>query len=403
MMDMKQKLQETYTPDKDGRRKKVVIALGGGLNSYVTAYLLKIQKYDLIAVTVAVSWDDFKGDPSSSLSCFLKQTDLESIRDFCHQLGIPHLIIKSIDDFKEVVVGNWVGSKMTGIFSDPCWNCHELRMKLLFQKTIELEAHSLATGHMGKIFKHEAHGTAYVHSSNDEASDQSSLLSRLPVEILNKLMLPLSDLHQNEINKLAENFGVEQNLKKLKGIKCFDSDKSTQEYLESNIPEKYRQPGEIIGPEQAEFGEHQGIFHYSFGQSITLPGTKGSEDWKFRKAFFKERRLEIAREDYFIRNKLFLNECIISAETSWMEPFKAVIKIHESDFIECFIYPKNFSSAVIELEAPAYVLEGAIVSVFKKKGKGAKLLFTGKARYIAEPPAQEEGSQIVKVDYSRNF
>jgi tRNA U34 2-thiouridine synthase MnmA/TrmU len=402
-MDMKQKLQETYMPDKDARRKKVVVALGGGLNSYVTAYLLKIQKYDLVGVTVAVNWDDFKGDPSGSLSCFLKQPELDSIRDFCHQLGIPHIIIKSVDDFKELVVGNWVGARMTGVYSNPCWNCHELRMKLLYQKAIELEAQSLATGHMGKIFKHEAHGSASVHASNDEINDQSALLSRLPHDILNKLMLPLSDLHQNEILKLGENFGLQSQLKKLTFNKCFVADKSSEEYLQSNIPNKYQQPGQIIGPEQAEFGEHQGIFHYSFGQSVLLSTAKGNEDWKFRKSFFKEGRLEVAKADYFIRNKLFLNECIISAETSWIEPFKAVIKINESDPIDCFIYPKNFSSAVVELEASVSVFEGTIVSIFKKKGKGAKVLLTGKVRYVAGPPTAEEGSEIVKVDYSRNF
>ena len=73
------------------------------------------------------------------------------------------------------------------------------------------------------------------------------------------------------------------------------------------------------------------------------------------------------------------------------------------EFIECLIYPKNISCAVIELEEAHFILEGSIVSILKKKGKNSKVFLTGKVRYIPEVAVIEEGSEGVKVNYSSDF
>lgn len=112
-MDMKKKLEDTYMPDKDARKKRVVVGLSGSINSLVTAYLLKLQKFDLIGVTVALGWDEFEGNSDNVLSCHLNSAGLENIRQFCHQLGIPHFVVKGSDEFKEEVVERWMASRVT--------------------------------------------------------------------------------------------------------------------------------------------------------------------------------------------------------------------------------------------------------------------------------------------------
>jgi tRNA-specific 2-thiouridylase len=113
-------------------------------------------------------------------------------------------VVKGSDEFKEEVVDSWMSARLSGVKSNHCLSCHELRMRLLYQKMLDLDAQGMATGHMAKIFKNAVNNTVYVHSSNDEEHDQSSLLSRLPHEVLNKLILPLSDLQQKEIEKLRQ-------------------------------------------------------------------------------------------------------------------------------------------------------------------------------------------------------
>jgi tRNA-specific 2-thiouridylase len=402
-MDMKKKLQDTYLPEQEGRKSKVVIALSGGLNSFVSAYLLKIQKYDLIAVTVSLKWEDFTSDSSEVVSCHLKPTELEHIRTFCHQLGIPHFLVKASEEFKEEVVESWMGARMTGTKSNPCWNCHELRLRVLHKKMKELDAQWLATGHMAKLLNQDAQGRVLVSSSNDEVNDQSPLLSRLPHEILEKLMLPLSDLQQKEVDKLGENFGLHSHPKNIKVHECFTPSAETEKYLQHHIPSKYLRSGELIGPEKVAVGEHKGIHHYQYGDPISFLGQRQNEINRLSKFSLKEKKVEYAKQEYFVRKSLFLNACNISDETPWHEPMKGFLKLMNGEFIECLIYPKNISCAVIELEEAHFILEGSIVSILKKKGKNSKVFLTGKVRYIPEVAVIEEGSEGVKVNYSSDF
>jgi tRNA-specific 2-thiouridylase len=403
-MDMSKKIQETYLPERESRKSRIVIGLSGGLNSMVVAYLLKIQKYDLMGVTISMNWDNYPGQVENSLSCHLSTIQIDKIKDFCHQLGIPHFVVKGSDEFKDVVIDSWMSSRLTGTKSNHCLNCHELRMKLLYQKMVELEAQGLATGHMAKIFKHEAHGSVYVHSSNDEASDQSTLLSRLPHDILNKLILPLSDLQQKEIDKLAENFGISHQLKKVNFLSCIDSDKDSLNYLELNVPKRYKDSGEVVaGVDKAPAGDHQGVYQFTYAQDLPVQGQRQNEVFKLTKYHFKEKKIEVLKSDFFQRKKIFLNHCRLSDETPWHEPLSGFIKLDSGDFVSCFIYPKNNSSALVELERPEYILEGEIVTLFRKKGKNAKVFLTGQVRYVQEEPQLEEGNERAKVDYSRDY
>lgn len=402
---MKKKLDETYLPDKEGRKKRLIVGLSGGLNSFVSAYLLKIQKYDLIAVTVMINWENYKSDASNVLSCQLDQSKVDSIKEFCHQLGIPHFAVKASEEFKDLVVDSWAASRMSGTKPNPCWSCHELRMNILHHKMREFDAQGIATGHLAKIFRQESHHSVYVHTSNDEANDQSNILSRLPHEILSSLMLPLSDLQQKEISKLAENFGLSAMTKKIKMHECFDNKTLDPEYLAQNVSAKYLKPGELVDNDKGTSTDHEGIHHHQYGEVYSVSQQRQGEPLMISKYSFQDHRIEVAKPDVFRKQKIFLNACKISEETPWFEPLKAVVKIGETDFADCWVYPKNMASAVVEMEAPHLILEGDIVTVLKKRGKNAKVYLTGKARYIIEEKqqVQEEGKPRVKTDYSIDF
>lgn len=405
LMDMKKKLDNAYNPDKQGQKEKIVIGLSGGIDSYVTAYLLKIQKYELIGVTVANNWDDFTGDGSKIFSCHTDQNKLEEMKEFCHKIGIPLHIIKASNEFKESVVEPWLADKAMGKFPKPCWNCHELRMKLIYEKMVEVGAKHIATGHFAKLFHHESHGTVFVHTSNDELHDQSALLSRVPHEILNSLILPLSDLSKKEVLKLAENFGLTEDNKKIPIHQCLKWNEELAALVAKKMPKKYLKEGEISSSDGMEsFGQHEGVQSHTLGEEIEYRDSGKPKKAIFGHFSFSEKKMVMYDPSFFIRDKFLLTKCHISEEVSFIEPVKGYVIFSQDEMIECWIHPKPLSSVFVELLEKHKLLNGQILGVVKKKGKNSKLFLTGEVQMLPPDPEIPEGEQSVpKVNYCLDF
>jgi tRNA U34 2-thiouridine synthase MnmA/TrmU len=404
-MDMQKKLEEAYVPDKKSRKEKVVIALSGGLDSYVMAYLLKIQKYELIGVTVINSWDNYSGDAGQILSCHLGQEKLNEIKDFCHKLGISHHVIKELSQFKEEVVESWMADKVLGKYPTPCWNCHELRMKILHQAMVDMGAKHLATGHFAKIFHNESHGSVFVHTSNDEDNDQASFLSRLPHDVLNSLILPLSDLTKKEVIKLAENFGLIEHESKIKVHQCFKWNDEIEKIFETKIPKKFRKEGDITGPDKlVSYGQHNGVHFHSVGESFHLREQGRQVNGYFGEFSYLDKRIVVVKEDFFMRDRLLLINCRFSEEVSWLGPIKGFLLIDGKTFLDCWIHPKTLSTVYLELSEEHKFINGMVLAVLKKKGKNSKVYLTGEVQLLPPTPVDEDGNKdIPKINYGIDF
>jgi tRNA U34 2-thiouridine synthase MnmA/TrmU len=396
-MDQRNKLKDTYMPERKTQGELVVVGLSGGIKSMVAASLLKIQKYDLVAVTVVNSWEDFGGDEKSVLSCAFSEEKKEKIKYFCHHLGIPHHFIRAGSEFKEEVVETWMADKVTGVYPDPCLKCHDHRLHLIFQKMKQLGAKHLATGHLAKIYHSDG---ASVATSNDESHDQSSLLSRLPQEILNALTLPLSDLQLKEVQRLAENFGFQAAPKTINFRQCFPENENIMNYLAKNIPAGLLKGGEMMTVNEGRtFGDIQNLLPFKIGEVVKLSDDK--EKNIFARYESAKKKVILAGADYFKRDKILLRECRISGEAPWSAPFKGFYHTGGEDYCEGWVYPKSLDSAYIEFETPAKFVEGETVSITKKKGRNSKVLLTGLVTYLNEVVKDEE--QNAKVDHSRDW
>lgn len=393
------KLTETYLPDKAARKEKIIVALSGGRDSSVTAYLLKIQRYDLVAVTVVPGWEEIPQSGPGLFSCALSEKNIEAISAFCHQLGIPHHVLRIPQEFREAVVERWMARKAAGELPDQCWVCHELRMSFLHAKMKELGGKTLATGHFAKIYKTDADGLTYIQSSNDELHDQSALLSRLPQEILRDLMLPLSDLQKKEVIKLAENFGVASSEGKISPFQCFPEQESTIEFLTTRVPQRFQKIGEIISESDERFPEHTGILRYRKGAQ--MGETADHKPLYFAKYTTTDRRIMVRGQNWFLRTKLVLRQCVVPADSPWKFPFRGVM-VKDGVAHEGWFYPKTLNSCLVELDAPVSLLEGETLSVFKKKGKNARILLTGQVTFLEEEKRDEE-TPHVQIHYDRDF
>ena len=400
-MDMKKKLEDAYKTDKPARKEKVLIGLSGGLDSFVTAYLLKIQKYDLVAATVVNQWEG--QETNALLACQIDQNKLNVIHEFCHRLNIPHYVIKAQGEFREQVIEKWVSSRLSGKLPQQCWDCHELRMNLLYEKMKDVGAQQLATGHFAKLFQQDA-GSVFVHTSNDEVNDQSALLSRLPHSILKSMLLPLSDLTQKEVLKLAENFGVKEEQKIVNIHECLPWKEEMRGVFEKMVPARFLKGGDITSSEGDMIKNHEGVFEHGYGESFDLRASGKMMKVQMGSYTPADRHITAYETSYFNRNKIHLVNCHYSEGTTWPEPIKGFIVISSGESIECWIHPKSMTSAFIELSSAAAFSEGEILSVIKKKGKNAKVYLTGKVQFLPLDPITEEGEpRVPEVDRSRDY
>ena len=398
-MDTKKLISEAYLSDKNDQKDKVIVGLNGGIDSLVTAYLLKIQKYDLIAVTVT---NDFPTGGSKFLSCHLDQLKLDKIKAFCHQLSIPHQVVKPVDEFQNDVIDPWIDSRMMGTNSSPCWSCHELRMKALYQKMKSSGAKFIATGHYAKIFKHESQGSVFVHTSNDEKNDQAPMLSRLPHEVLNCLMLPLSDLQKKEVIKLGENFGFVESERNHLAEDCFNKE-DLSEYLTKKIPPKYRPSGEVyFEPQDQKILMHDGIHLHNYGSEVIDPDNKTAQGF-VSKYILKEKKILSNPVNYFKRQRVILCDCHISDETPWHDVMKGAVIFPDGTQKECWVRPKALKRAIVEWDGEEPVLEGTILSITRKTGKNAKVYLTGRVLYLKEKVEAAGDDNVQKIDYARDF
>jgi tRNA-uridine 2-sulfurtransferase len=406
----KKNQSEIYAPEQSSRSSKVVVGISGSLDSMVSAYLLKIQKYDLIAVTVVPGWGQQLPGINDLISCHQGEEQLRLIREFCEGLKIPHFQIHAKNEFIEEVVDSWTASKLTGGAPLACWNCHDLRLRLLHKKMKELGAHALATGHFAKVFRNESHGTVYVHTSNDEEGDQSALLSRLPPEILRDLLLPMSDLKKKEVKKLADNFGISALKSGVRMHGCFPDGEFGRELLAIRVAPRFLEPGELVGPgpDHQHLGEHPGLQHLSFGQLIRVhENPRMPPIGHFGELVFHTKRVVVREEEWFRRKQIMLTNCRISQESDWSEPQPGVIRWEQDKFIDCWVTPKNFGSFLLEFQNPELLLPGNILTVYKKRGKNAKVLLSGSIQYLSQRPSPRvskgEANDAAATDPAADF
>lgn len=401
-MDKKKELEASYNPDKKDQKEKVVFGLSGSMESLVSAYLLKIQKYELLAYTIVTSTDGEHADGVNQFACHLNQERLDKLKEFCHKLGIPHQVIKASDEFKEYVIGKWASDRVTGEYANPCLNCHELKVNLLYKKMLEVGARYMATGHYAKVFHHESHDTVFLHTSNDEAADQSLMLGRLSREILNSLILPLSDLGQKEVLKLAENFGINPESSHVKFGNCLSSDQT--ELLENSVPARFLLEG-ILKSENTEsdFGSHPGIHHYSYGEIIEVRDQGRSKEMRIGAFNFHSKDIKLFPEEYFNRKLVLLVDCQFSEDISWVEPLKGFLKNGRLQETECWIQRKNLMVVAVELTEKVFFLEGEIVSILRRKGKNSKVFLTGKVQFLEVNDLEEGEGSDKKVNYAIDY
>ncbi|MDA7418635.1 tRNA 2-thiouridine(34) synthase MnmA [Xenophilus arseniciresistens] len=237
---------------------RIVVGLSGGVDSAVTAHLLKKQGHEVVGIFMK-NWED--DDDSEYCSSNADFVDAASVADV---LGIEIEHVNFAADYKDRVFAEFLREYQAGRTPNPDVLCNaEIKFKAFLDHAMRLGAQKIATGHYARV-RHNANTGLYeLLKGLDPAKDQSYFLHRLNQAQLSKALFPVGELHKTEVRRIATEIGLPVAAKKDSTGICFIGERPFREFLNRYIS---KAPGPIKDARGRVLGEHHGLSFYTLGQ-----------------------------------------------------------------------------------------------------------------------------------------
>jgi tRNA-specific 2-thiouridylase len=252
-----------------GSKGRVVVGLSGGVDSAVSAYLLKQQGWDVTGIFMK-NWED--DDDSDYCSSNIDFVDAAAVADV---IGIEIEHVNFAAEYKDRVFAEFLREYQAGRTPNPDVLCNaEIKFKAFLDHAVRLGAEKIATGHYARV--REQDGRFDLLKGLDPAKDQSYFLHRLNQAQLARTLFPVGELRKTEVRRIAEEIGLPNARKKDSTGICFIGERPFREFLNRYIS---REPGPIKDERGRLLGQHVGLSFYTLGQRQGL-GIGGVKDKK---------------------------------------------------------------------------------------------------------------------------
>ncbi len=242
--------------------KKALIAMSGGVDSAVAAYVMKNNGYECIGATMNLFDNEVAGVSKEKSCCSLDDT--QDAKSVARRIGIDHFVFNFKEDFKREVIDRFIASYESGATPNPCIDCNRyLKFEKLYKRAQEMECDCVATGHYAVI---EKSGEGYfLKKAADPEKDQSYVLYSIPREQLAHTVFPLGNLKKSEVRAIAEENGFTNAKKRDSQDICFVPDGDYASVIKLHTGKEYP-CGNFVDRQGNVLGEHKGIIKYTVGQ-----------------------------------------------------------------------------------------------------------------------------------------
>ncbi|MBO1308150.1 tRNA 2-thiouridine(34) synthase MnmA [Enterococcus sp. 669A] len=252
---------------------RVVVGMSGGVDSSVTALLLKEQGYDVVGIFMK-NWDDTDENGVCTAT-----EDYKDVAKVAAHIGIPYYSVNFEKEYWDRVFEYFLAEYRAGRTPNPDVMCNkEIKFKAFLDYAMDLGADYVATGHYAQVKKDE-NGVVHMLRGVDNNKDQTYFLSQLSQEQLSKTMFPLGGMEKSEVRAIAERAGLATANKKDSTGVCFIGEKNFKQFLSNYLPAK---KGNMVTLDGEVKGQHDGLMYYTIGQRQGLGiggGGKTQEPW----------------------------------------------------------------------------------------------------------------------------
>ncbi len=235
------------------KNKKVLLGMSGGVDSSVSALLLKKQGFEVLGITLNLYGDNTK--------------NVQDAKKVCEKLDIKHISYDLEDKFKKYVIDDFIHCYKNAMTPNPCIECNRyIKFGAMYDIAKEFGCEYIATGHYAKVEYSKKYQKWVLKKSDNYYKDQSYVLWNIPKDILEHVIFPLSNFEsKDEIRKIAKENGLEVAEKKDSEDICFVPDGNYKEFLEKNS-DIVKKEGDIVNLSGAKLGRHNGLYNYTIGQ-----------------------------------------------------------------------------------------------------------------------------------------
>ncbi|MDE5584346.1 MAG: tRNA 2-thiouridine(34) synthase MnmA [Ruminococcus sp.] len=331
--------------------KRVMVGMSGGVDSSVTAMILREQGYEVMGVTLKLFSDDdiITAEKDGKTCCAL--SDVEDARSVARKLGFEHVVFNFRDNFRECVMKNFADSYLSGNTPNPCIECNRhVKFDKMLRRAMELGYDYIATGHYAVNEYDEKSGRYILKRPKDRTKDQTYVLYSLTQEQLAHTIFPLGVLEKSEVRRLAENAGLVNSDKPDSQDICFVPDGDYVSFIK-RFTGLESDEGDFIGTDGKTLGRHRGIINYTIGQRKGLGIALGRPMYVVEKNIEKNTVMLGDEVDLYTDSLIAVDVNLISvAEIS--EPMKVTAKTR---------YSQKEQNAVV-----SYIGNGEYVVDFEK-------------------------------------